>query len=771
MKRVFLLSFEIANTVLGMNLDFRVNQGSLGAIRICEYNTQESKELLLHDSIIFQGFTCCNFEQGLFFKQNSLDDHFELIKIYAEKPLSIENVVVDSCIVFSSNLILAGHCEIAKLTAHKNVSLKGGSSLVSKQINFQPSNWELCCFFIDNLAELRSDELQINGDRVTIKNYGSMMFDKLEIVNFGRESSIDFLQYGSLVANLVKQKGRMFQNRGQTRINKYNLITSTTLEIENGNFHVDLLMGNIQVLKFFNPSRSFFGKIEGHVGYARNRSAIVEVEEINTDNPIILNSREGASTHVAQANPIGTVIASNANTSIDRAHVRELSARGSSDVNVTNSEVASLNISDKTKAWLDNSSFRNVSNRSESEFKDSNIDRLINLGKAFFDEQNHVNTTKNYGYIRNDGIAYMDRYEGGKNSVLETAGTSKRTISNLNNGYPIVHLASDAVTYARRINGEGKVIAPKQFYFGHMLQGFELHGNINVFLDYMPKETEIPKHVGEFKIHVNLTEDYVNESNKKYGDVIFFVDMNGFNWKNIESDFKAEGLAVRNAGVFENYNGHISLQDFFSVQAERILNAATPIERKSSSVHFYMPAAYFLRNREKGISTGKGGIYFKATDSIINEFSNIVTNGGLHIEADNEFRNTVGKIQAELRSQIKGKAIYNESKEPNVQGKEFHFSEKQNNKIWHYDLYIAELVNQSEGAKMIFRDGVDIKGDEIHVIGSKIVGGNINIDCQIQDFQSVLNNIAEIGGKVYLNGSKIQGVAMRLWSVGDDEEE
>lgn len=771
MKRVFLLSFEIANTVLGMNLDFRVNQGSLGTIRICEYNTQKSKELLLHDSIIFQGFTCCNFEQGLFFKQNSLDDHFESIKIYAEKPLSIENVVADNCIVFSSNLILAGHCEIAKLTAHKNVSLKGGSSLVSKQINFQPSNWELCCFFIDNLAELRSDELQINGDRVIVKNYGSMVFDKLKIVNFGRESSIDFLQYGSLVANLVEQKGRMFQNRGQTRINEYNLITSTTLEIEDGNLRVDLLKGNIHSLKFFDPSKSFFGRIEGHVGYARNRSAVVEVEEIDTDNPIILNSREGANTRVAQSNPMGMVIASNANTSIDRAHVRELSARGSSDVNVTNSEVESLNISGRAKAWLDNSSFRNVSNRSESEFKDSNIDRLINLGKAFFDEQNHVNATKNYGYVRNDGIAYMDSYEGYKNSVLETAGTSERTISNLNDDYPIIHLTSGAVTYARRMNGEGKVVAPKQFYFGHMLQGFELQGNVDVFLDYMPKETEISKHVGEFKVHVNLTEDYINESNKKYGDVIFFVDMNGFNWKNIESDFKAGGLAVQNAGVFENYNGHISLQDFLSVQAERILNAATPIEKKSSSVHFHMPATYFLRNREKGISTGKGGIYFKATDSIINEFSNIVTNGGLHIEADNEFRNTVGKIQAGLRSQIKGKAIYNKSKEPNVQGKEFHFSEKQNSKIWHYDLYIAELVNQSEGAKMIFRDGVYIKGDEIHVIGSKIVGGNINIDCQIQDFQSVLNNIAEIGGKVYLNGSRIQGVAMRLWSVGDDEEE
>jgi hypothetical protein len=770
-KKVFWLSFGIANTVLGMNLDFRVDQGSFGMVRICECNTQESRELSPNDSINFQGFAFCNFERGLALKQNNLDDHFGSIKIYAEKSLSIESVTADSCVIFSPNLIIAGQCEIAKLTAQKNVSLKEGSNLVSKQINFQPSNWDLCCFFIDSSAELRSDELRINGDRVTVKNYGSMVFDKLEIDNFGRESSIDFLQYGSLVANLVEQKGRMFQNRGQTRINKYNLITSTTLEIENGNFRVDLLKGNIRALKFFDPSRSFLGRIEGHVGYARNRSASVEVEEIDTDNPIILNSREGASTRVAQANPMGMVIASNANTSIDRAHVRELSARGSADVNVTNSEVESLNVSDRAKAWLDNSSFRNVSNRSESEFKDSNIDRLINLGKAFFDEQNHVNTTKNYGYIRNDGIAYMDRYKGYKNSVLETAGTSERTISNLNDDYPIVHLASDAVTYARRMDGEGKVIAPKQFYFGHMLQGFELRGNVDVFLDYMPEETEISKHVGEFKVHVNLTEDYVNESNKKYGDVIFFVDMNGFNWKNIESDFKAGGLAVQNAGVFENYNGRISLQDFLSVQAERILNAATPTERKSSSVHFHMPATYFLRNREKGISTGEGGICFKATDSIINEFSNIVTDGGIYAEADNDFRNTVGKIQAELRSQLKGKNIYNESREPNIKKGEFHFSGKQSRKIWHYDLYVAELVNQSEGAKMIFRDGVDIKGDEIHVIGSKIVGGDINIDCQIQDFQSVLDNIAEIGGKVYLNGSKIQGVAMRLWSIEDNEEE
>lgn len=772
MKKVCWMFFGVANVALGTNLDFRVDQGSFGMIRICECNTQKSRELSLNDSVNFQGFTFCNFEQELSLKQNDVMNRLGLVKIRSGKPLLVKDIVADSCEFFSPLLILFGQCEITELTAQKNISLKNESSLISSKINFQPNGWDLCCFYIENSAELGRGNLQINGDRVTIKNLGLIEVDKLELNNFGRESSIDFLQYGSLIANSVIQKGRLFQNRGQTRVGEYNLVTSTTLEIEKGTFYVDLLKGNICALMSFGSSRSHFQRMEGHVERLRNRSAIVEAEEVDTDSPIDVNTREGGVTRLGQAHSVGTVIASNASFSAGRVHAREVSAHRASNIAVHNGEIESVNVNGQSEAELHNSAVKNVRNEHMLNTKNSSISHLLNNNLACFQERNFIDTMENFGHMQNSGILYTYRYTGSKGSILETkerlSEASESVNPPLKYSWPINLLSQNSATYLKSITGEGgEIKAPNQFYFGHMLKGFKLRGNVDVYLDYMPEETEVSEHEGgDFKLHLNLTESVVNESDKQYGDVIFYIDMNGFDWKNIRSTFNARGLEIQNAGVFENRDGFISLQDFMAVRAERILNTATPVESKGKtpSVHFH------LMNRRTGILTGEGGTSFKATDSVINEFSSIGSRGPVNIEAET-IQNIVGEIHALKKSSMKGKRIDNISEMPSLRLGEFHQKCKNNNKIWRYDLYLAELVNRSEGAKMIFGEGVDIKGDEIHVIGSKIIGNDINIDCNIQDFLSVLGNIAEVGGRVYLNGSKIRGIAMRMWSIENDGEE
>lgn len=764
MKKVCWLLVGFVNISWGMNLNFRIDRGSFGMVRVCECNAREFEDLGINQSAVFRGFTFGNLDQGLSLKQNDVADRLRLIKIRSDKPLLIEDIIADGCEAFSPHLILSGRCEIAELTAQKNVSLKNGSNLIASKIDFQPSSWDLCCFYIANSAELRGGKLQINGDRVTIENFGLIEVNKLEINNFGRESSIDFLQYGSLIANSVEQQGRLFQNRGQTRVREYNLVASTTLEIENGTFFVNLLRGNIHALEFFSPSRSHFQRIEGRVEYVRNRSAIVEAEEVETDSPIDLNTREGGVTRLGQSHSVGTVIASNASFSAGRVHAREISAHGTSNVEVHSGKIGSVNVNGQSEAGLHNSKLSKVRNEHVLNVENSRIDHLINNARARFQEQNLVDTTENFGHMKNSGILYAYRYTGDKGSILETkeaSETSGARNPTLKFSWPVNLLSRESAVYLKSITGEGEIRAPSQFYFGHMLKGFKLRGNVDVYLDYMPKETDIPEHEeGDFKFHINLTECFVSESDKQYGDVIFFIDMNGFDWKNIGADFSARGMKIRNARVFQNRDGFISLQDFLAVRAERILNVATPIENKEKtpSLHFH------LMNRETGIATREGGTSFKATDSVINEFSSIGSRGSVNIEAET-IQNIAGEIHALKRSKIKGKRIDNISEMPSLRLGEFHQKGKNNNKIWRYDLYLAELVNRSEGAKMIFGEGVDIEGDEIHVIGSKIVGNDINIDCNIQDFQSVLENVAEIGGKVYINGSKIRGIAMQLWSV------
>ncbi len=786
MKRVCFLFWGIVGISWGMDRDFRIDRNTFGLVNVRECIANETRKLHLDEVDDFRGFTFRNFGDGVSLKQSDLADQFVLIKIYSEIPLAIENVTASSLDVFSPELLIVGQCKVDKLISSKNVSVEKKCDLITKQIDFPQSSANLCIF--DILGKLEGDALRIQGDRVTITNKGTILLKNLRLNNFGKESSIDFLQKGSLIADRVEQHGRLFQNFGQTKVKEYNCATSTKLEIEDGDFHVGLLDGNIHSLLLHLRGKARFNKIKGHLGYFRNRSAFLEVGETDLDMNINLNSRENAVTNMKQfITPIGRIVTSNAVTHVDNANIGNVSTRGASDVNIRKSKVNSVYVSDQSNLRLDSSLVRHLENENILVSEYSNVNHLINSGRAYLGEQNGIGIVENEGYLGNVGTAYINRYEGGQNSALETRGISEqKMLTERNSDYPIVHLAPGAATYIRSAEGEGKMIAPVQKYFGHMLKGFELHGNVDVFLDYMPKDTEISKHVGDFKVHVNLRDDFVNESERQYGDVVFFIDMNGHDWKNISSTISAGGLSVRNAGIFGNYDGRISLQDFLSVQAERILNAATPMEKgngrwvrgqnkmkwvgRSPSVHFYMPATYYLRNRNEGISAGEGGISLEAKDSITNEFSNIFTNGELQVNSGGIFRNTVSNIYAGLRSWIQSKYIYNDDGGAVSRQGEFHDKGQDHEKTWHYDLYVAELVNQSEGSKMIFGNGVNIKGDELHVIGSKLLGSDINIDCKIQDFQSVINNITEVGGKIYLNGQKFTGVAMQMWSVKNEKD-
>ena len=64
MKKVCWLLVGFVNNSWGMNLNFRIDRGSLGLVRVCECNAREFEDLGINQSAVFRGFTFGNLDQG-----------------------------------------------------------------------------------------------------------------------------------------------------------------------------------------------------------------------------------------------------------------------------------------------------------------------------------------------------------------------------------------------------------------------------------------------------------------------------------------------------------------------------------------------------------------------------------------------------------------------------------------------------------------------------------------------------------------------------------
>ena len=249
--------------------------------------------------------------------------------------------------------------------------------------------------------------------------------------------------------------------------------------------------------------------------------------------------------------------------------------------------------------------------------------------------------------------------------------------------------------------------------------------------------------------------------------------MNGYDWKNINADFVTKGLEVRNAGIMENYNGRLSLEEFLSIKADEIINAANPVTANGNEIAIPFGNAqqnvhcYVQQNRAKGIFVKDKDITFDAK-KVENRFATVATRRGRIVgRAQNEIRNTVGTFYAQKKSKLSANRIVNEDLGVSSRMTVSHGQSSFFGMLLHYDLYTAELVKNSGRAEMIFGDGLKLSGS-VHNIGSSIKsGGKIGIsDCSFIELRSVLSNCAEIGGtNIDIKTQKMHGIAMQLWSV------
>lgn len=82
-----------------------------------------------------------------------------------------------------------------------------------------------------------------------------------------------------------------------------------------------------------------------------------------------------------------------------------------------------------------------------------------------------------------------------------------------------VLMDNDALVSFAKFRGMESVDAGQQAYIQILPTFFHTIGDVNIFLDCMPKPTEIPLHDGgTFTLSVNMGEDYINTSNIDYGD-------------------------------------------------------------------------------------------------------------------------------------------------------------------------------------------------------------------------------------------------------------
>lgn len=117
---------------------------------------------------------------------------------------------------------------------------------------------------------------------------------------------------------------------------------------------------------------------------------------------------------------------------------------------------------------------------------------------------------------------------------IDTEENSGTTVSDAS----IVLKDGQARVSIQKAQGSGIIKASQQTYRQIMPTTFDTRGNVDVYLDHMPKPTEIPVHDdGDFRITVNMDRNYINSSSIDYGDVLFFMHMNNHKWENRNAAF------------------------------------------------------------------------------------------------------------------------------------------------------------------------------------------------------------------------------------------
>jgi hypothetical protein len=221
-----------------------------------------------------------------------------------------------------------------------------------------------------------------------------------------------------------------------------------------------------------------------------------------------------------------------------------------------------------------------VTNHGELIGVDTTITDFQNTGTATFSGETVTENLSNHGeVIFQSGEHKVTKYSGESNqSKLKIEGEIEENKSQTE-GH-IVLQDGDAKVRVEKLTGTGIIDAQQQTYRAKVPTSFHIVGNVDSFLDYMPSVSEIPTHEdGNIRFHVDLSSDFINTGDIDYGDAIFLMNLHGNRWENRRALFGAGGLQVRDASVFGNTDGMISLEQFLDVQAGKIFDISHPIAR------------------------------------------------------------------------------------------------------------------------------------------------------------------------------------------------
>lgn len=673
-------------------------------------------------------------------------------------------------------------------------------------------------------------QLRNNGKMTFNQFLLSIPEDKKSVAKRGYHL-VDFLQKGTFDVSDRANIECLFDISGPTHIGKLVFPYTPNLNISGTDVYIGSISGEVSIFKMKDGAEAQIDSINDGVKYLENSGGQllmgkyhsgtktffsikadgeITVGEVESDNSFI-HSDSGK---MQFSNLKGKLVVSTEGTAkltIDKGSDLTLNTKGDSKTKITDSHINTAFLRGKSK--IKNSSVNSLDNQGELKTKNTRINKLKNDGKSVFQENNEINKFYN---------AKDATFESGTHQVNHYIGEDTNATIKANGGRQIQQNTKPAIELSRNcevFNPENS-LAPKQNY---LTDGEEIHGaikdgdalvtfsdisgasiieasdqiydhvpprgmqtigDIDIILDRIPLPCEVPLFEGNFRFNIDLLHDFVNEENVDYNGASFRFNMNGHNWINRKAIFQAGGLSVQNASVFGNDNGIIALEKDLRVQANRIFNEATPIAIENgrwvhdtsfwrAHAHFYMPATYYKQNRNTGI-LAKGNIIFDAADSIENKFSTIATKGGFFARAGNTFSNTVGTIAAKENSLIVAPEIFNKDLGTTVRKGEFHARGRCGwgfgRHTWHYDLYVSEVINKSDGSMMLFCDTGNFVGT-LHDIGSTIAGRRIKVVGDKPEIRSVLQNQAVIETDDGLTlpepteANELRAITMQLWSI------
>lgn len=574
--------------------------------------------------------------------------------------------------------------------------------------------------------------------------------------------STNFVQNGVCCVYNRAKLGCNVEICGQTQMEYLAMPRLSTMKITGGSTSFHTILGPISRLTVTGASLLSIDKMKGGADFVDSVNSKITIDKFASERRSVFSVGAGGNIEVMDArSPEGYMFAMEngklkfskfeGEAKISATDKSNIQVENASQISYLSTEQASVAIKgsfvgkayclDGTKSIIKDTDVESMYNKADVEVEDSAVKGVRNDGVVKYSGDTLTCKLINRNEaIYGDGQHTVGTYFGGMGDAkLVVSGTETANL------YPIISDASavfqggKASVAVDDLAGMGVIRADQHKYDGFLPKSFHTEGNVDVITKCLPKPEEMPSHSdGNFRLTVDMGEDFINTEDLDYKDVLLFLDMHGHQWKNRNARFYAGGLQVDGASIFENHNGVIGLERMLDVHAWQIVNSATPIAKDNgrwvddrsnwrARLVYYCPATYYSAKpeSESAIWVQDGDVILKSGDKIINSFSHIQAGGLFTASANESFENVVSSITAFGNgvSTIEAKNISNRCLSTYKRHGEAHAKGRCGwgfgRHTWYADSYTAEWVTQSPGSIISVGGDLNLKGKTENV-GSKI---------------------------------------------------